>query len=163
MAKLRYDSVTGKIEYEGTPEELLSIYDGLKQREIAAKSKETPSSHQEIPIRDWLQSKTAEQKELEAKMPTVKEIIEYILSKPKYEHDIVDVSKKFFNGKQIKARQYGKLYRTLRAKLELARQGIEASEGGAFERRRSPYRNLQIYTFKKVNATPLDTTSQKTS
>jgi hypothetical protein len=166
MAKLRYDSVNGKAEFEGSPEEILAIFDGLKQREIAGEriktivvnGKRYRATHpHDTEGHTLLQPETIEQRELEAKMPTIKELFEYILSKPKYEHDIIDVSKKFF-GKQIKAREHGKLYRKLKARLELTRKGMEASQRGAFERRRSPYRNLQIYTFKKVNATPLSTT-----
>lgn len=164
MAKLRCNSVNDPIlnnlEWVGTPQELLDIYDGLKQR--LGNNVQIKTGFSETFDPKFIPQAQSDMQELSKKMPTVDQLAFYILGKPNFEHDIVDVSKRFF-GKQINSRQYGKLYRELRTKLETARKSIEASKRGAFERKPTPYRNLPKYTFKKVNATPLDTTLQKTS
>jgi hypothetical protein len=160
MARMRYDPKTGNFEWEGTAQELLEIYDGLKQR-----SSNTLQIGNSIPRRYDIPRKLVTSKirllpsdydELEKKMPTVEELVAYVLSKPKYEHDIVDIGKKFF-GKQINSRKYGKLYRDLSANLDRARKSIEATQRGAFEQRPAPNRNLRIFSFKQVNATLLGT------
>lgn len=165
MAKLRCNSVNDPIlnnlEWIGTPQELLDIYDGLKQRlgnNLQIQSN-IPEAFEPKNMRHFLQNDT---QELSKKMPTVDQLAVYILGKPRFQHDIVDVSMKFF-GKQLKSREYGRLYRQLRIRLDDARKRIEALQRGAFERRPTPDRNLPEYIFKKVNATPLDTTLQKTS
>lgn len=178
MAKLRCnstnDSVLNQLEWEGTPQELLAIYDGLKERLGNALRKEDIVPHQYDPrpksiteprlrsITELVFGLPNDYSELAKKMPSVDQLIEYILGKPRFEHDIVDIGKKFF-GKQVNSRQYEKLYRELRTKLEFARKSIEASQGGAFERKPTPSRNLPAYTFKKINATSLDISSQKIS
>jgi hypothetical protein len=166
MAKLRFDLNTGNAEWEGTPQELLEIYDALKQRDEPKHQViiSVPQVDDKIPIPDSIRmqiTKVSDEQELSKRMPTKEQLMFYILGKQKFEHDIVEVEKKFF-GKQINSRKYGKLYRELRTRLEAARKSIEASNSGAFERKPTPYRNLPSYTFKKINATPIDTTLQKT-
>jgi hypothetical protein len=156
MAKMRYDSANNAFEFEGTPQELLSVYDGLKQRKTLS-DKEIKRVHERILTQATRQ---AEHVELESKMPTSEQLVSYILSKPKFEHDIVEVGIKFF-GKAIKSRKYGKLYRELRDKLEKTRKLIEADQHGAFERRSGRPRNLQVYTFRSVSATPLEIQAQR--
>lgn len=165
MAKFRIDSIIGHLEFEGTDQEILTIYDGLIKRHNAS----NPSNHIQIvntvshkydPPKHFVLQ--CDYSELAKKMPTVDQITTYIMCKPKFEHDIVDVGKKFFD-KPINSRQYGKLYRELRMKLENARKQIETTQHGAFERRSAPQRNLQIYSFRSVNATPLGLQPQKTS
>ncbi|MCJ7635371.1 hypothetical protein MUP77_23655 [Candidatus Bathyarchaeota archaeon] len=164
MAKLRCDSasepVLGHFEWEGTPQELLAIYDGLKQRlgDTIQIGNNVPRQY-DIPRHTTLH---CDYPELAKKMPTVGQLVNYILSKPKFEHDIADVGLQFF-GRQVKSREYGKLYRGLRAKLDMARKAIEVSQHGAFERRSTRPRNLQVYTFRSVSATPLGIQPEKTS
>jgi hypothetical protein len=166
MARLRFDS-NGNLEFEGTPQELLVIYNELKQQtSTKVPSKDFPqviSNSSKIPtvmLRAQFVPNDVEQ--LFERMPSVEQLTFYILGKTKFEHDIVEVEKRFF-GKQINSRQYGKVYRELRTRLEAARKSIEASQRGAFERKPTPYRNLPAYVFKKVNATPIDTALPKTS
>jgi hypothetical protein len=161
MAKMRFDPSTGNAEWEGTPQELLLIYESLKQRFGNTPRIENPTSPQRDPVPKHIPP-YCDYAELAKKMPTIEQLMTYILSKPRFEHDILDVGVKFF-GKPIKSRQYGKLYRELRTKLELVRKAIEVSQRGAFEQRPAPNRNLRIYTFKQVNATPLGLAPQKTS
>lgn len=171
MAKLRCNSVNdpilNQLEWEGTPQELLTIYDGLRQRfGNTLQIGNIISRHYDISPKSTDRSThimfQSDYPELAKKMPTVEQLILYILGKPRFEHDIVDIGKKFFD-RQINSRKYKKLYRELRTKLELARKSIEASQGGAFERKPTPNRNLPSYTFKKINATSLDTSLQKAS
>ena len=170
MAKLRQDPKTGCFEFEGTPQELLSIYDELRQR-----TKENPQAIQivdtvprkfdpSVPMRASpnLGARMLEYEQLSKRMPTVDQLTAYILCKPNFEHDILDVETKFFE-KQIKSRKYGRLYRELRAKLENARKSIEISQHGAFERRSARPRNLQVYSFKPINSVLFGQPSQKTS
>jgi hypothetical protein len=159
MAKLRQDPKTGCFEWEGTPQELLSIYDELKQRlgNTIQIGNTIPHKYDIPPKHIALQ---CDYSELAQKMPNTGQLVTYILSKPKFEHDIIDVELKFF-GKQIKSREHGRLYRELRAKLESARKMIETSQHGAFERRTTRPRNLQVYTFRSVNATPLGIQPEK--
>jgi len=162
MAKLRQDPKTGCFEWEGTPQELLSIYAELKQHiEKTVQIMDTIPHKFDPPIPIHTSLNT-EYQQLSKKMPTVDQLMIYILSKPKFEHDIVDVGLKFF-GKPIKSRKYGKLYRELRAKLENARKQIEVGQHGAFERKSTHPRNLQRYTFRSVSATPLGIQPEKTS
>lgn len=155
MAKVRYNSakdpILGHFEWEGTPQELLEIYDGLKQRLGNA-----IQTRNNVPRRYNLSQKPipSDYSELAQKMPSVEQLRTYILGKPKFEHDIVNVAKRFF-GKPVKSREYGRLYRQLRNRLETARKQIEAFEGGAFEQKSTPTRNLKAYTFRRVKATPL--------
>jgi len=164
MAKLRYDSVNNPtlrdFVWEGTPEELLSIYDGLKQRlgNTIQIENNIPRKYDVAPIHNI--KLRCDYTELAKKMPTIDQLAIYILSKPKFEHDIVDVATNFF-GKQIKSREYGRLYRQLRTRLENARKLIEVNQHGAFERRTTHPRNLQRYTFRPVNAMPLGTQEEK--
>lgn len=154
MAKLRVyskeDPMLGYSEWIGTPQELLEIYDGLKQR-LGDTLQTQPPQKATIQLPNRMPSDYSEMTE---KMPTVKQLITYILEKPRFEHDIVDVGKKFF-GKPVKSREYGRLYRQLKARLETARKEIEAIQRGAFERRSTHPRNLKVYTFRRVNAVPL--------
>jgi hypothetical protein len=167
MAKMRCDSVKdailNSIEWTGTPQELLAIYDGLKERLSNNVQIKTGISEKFEPrfVPQFFQSQSDIQ-ELSKKMPSVDQLITYIFEKPRFEHDIVEVEKKFFD-KQLNTRIYPKLYRELRAKLDVARKSIEESQRGAFERKPTRHRNLPFYTFKKVNATPIDTTLQKPS
>jgi len=169
MAKLRYDSINdpilGHFEWEGTPQELLSVYDGLKQRlgNTLQIGNSVPRQYDPTPrpiIRHAHPVLQCDYSELVKKMPTVSQLVTYILSKPKFEHDIADVGLQFF-GRQIKSREYGKLYRALRAKLDMARKAIEASQHGAFERRSTHPRNLQVYTFRSVSVMPLSIQPEK--
>jgi hypothetical protein len=167
MAKLRFDPVTGKSEWEGTPQELLAVYDELKKRlGNTIQTENNEQSQSELRFRfipNHLKfTPPCDYSELVQKMPTIDQLVRYILGKPKFEHDIVDISMKFF-GKQIKSREYGKLYRQLRIRLENARKQIEVHEHGAFERRSGRPRNLKIYTFKRINAMPLGIQPEKTS
>ncbi len=177
MAKMRYDSVSdpilGHFEWEGTPQELLVIYDGLKQRFGNTLQIGNSVPRQYDPTPKYIVAKgpmvlkapailKSDYSELAELMPTVEQLIAYILSKPKFEHDIVDVGMKFFH-KPLKSRKYGRLYRQLKAKLENARKQIEATQRGAFERRSTPARNLQIYTFKPIISIFLGQPSQKAS
>jgi hypothetical protein len=166
MARLRQDP-KGNFEWEGTPQELLSIYDELKQRtEKTIQITDTvlhkfePSNAIHTPID--LSSRLLEYQQLNEKMPTIDQLTVYILSKPNFEHDILDVETHFFK-KQIKSRKYGRLYRELRARLENARKSIEASKHGAFERRSARPRNLKVYTFKPINSVLLGEPPQQTS
>lgn len=165
MAKLRCDSVLepilGHLEWEGSPQELLSVYDGLKQRlgNTLQIGNNIPQEYDPTPKHIVLH---CDYSELAKKMPTVDQLIEYILTKPKFEHDIADIGVRFF-GKQVRSREYGKLYRQLRAKLEIARRRIEADQHGAFERRTTRPRNLHVYAFRSVNAPLLGIQPQKTS
>ena len=165
MAKLRQDPKTGCFEFEGTPQELLSIYDELKQRKEKTIQIADTVPHKFDPpgtIPPAPSLRLLECELLKINMPTVDQLTTYILSKPKFEHDILDVETHFFK-KQIKSRKYGRLYRELRTKLENARKSIEVSKHGAFERRSSRPRNLQVYTFKPINSVWLGEPSQKTS
>lgn len=166
MAKLRCDSINGHFEWEGTPQELLEIYDGLKQRlgNTIQIENSVPRQYDPTPpfVRHAHVLPHCDYSELAKKMPTVAQLTAYILSKPKFEHDIADVGLQFF-GRQIKSREYGKLYRELRAKLDMARKAIEVSQHGAFDRRSTHPRNLQVYTFRSVSAMPLGIQPEKTS
>jgi hypothetical protein len=171
MAKLRFDSVNEPMlknsEWEGTPQELLSIYDGLKQRfgNTTQIGNNVPRQYDPTPltfVRHAHAPPYCDYPELAKKIPTVEQLESYILSKPKFEHDIIDVARKFF-GKPIKSREYGKLYRELSAKLDKARKLIEASEHGAFERRSTRPRNLQVYAFRPVSATPIGLQTEQKS
>ena len=170
MAKLRYGSANDPLlkdfEWEGTPQELLEIYDGLKERLGNTLQVENSIPRQynlpQKPIIRPANRMRSDYSELAKKMPSVEQLMVYILGKPKFEHDIIDVGMKFF-GKPIKSREYGRLYRHLRSRLDEARKRIEASEHGAFERKPTPNRNLPAYTFKKISATSLDMSLQKTS
>ena len=171
MAKLRYvsanDSILRNFEWEGEPQELLAIYDGLKKRLGNSLQIDNTIPHKYDPqpksVSGHLSFRSVvpqDYSEISKKMPTLDQLTEYILTKQKFEHDIIDVGLKFFN-KPIRSRQYGRLYRELRAKLENARRSIEASQHGAFERRSARPRNLQVYTFRPVNATPLGLQPEK--
>lgn len=172
MAKLRQDPKTGCFEFEGTPQELLSIYDTLKRGTEKTVPLEGTIPHGIEPQRPTtvisttalssIASRMRELQQLDARMPTVDQLITYILSKPKFEHDILDVETHFFE-KQVNSRKYGRLYRELRTKLENARKSIEASQHGAFERRSARPRNLQVYAFKPINSVLFGQPPQKTS
>jgi hypothetical protein len=170
MAKMRCNSVNNpllnQLEWEGTPQELLAIYDGLKQRAndnlqlgITITPKTTIVSSGTF-ASGKIRFKPSDEQELSSKMPTVDQLVSYILGKPRFEHDIVEVGKKFF-GKQLKSRDYKKLYRQLRMNLETARKSIEVSQQGAFERKRTPDRNLPAYIFKRIHASPFDAAFNK--
>ena len=162
MAKLRVFP-NGVTEFEGTDQELLAIYDGLLKKrqtdqiqivdQVPHKFDPPPPTHRQFAL---------EVQELRKSMPTIDQLITYLLSKPKFEHDILDVETHFFT-KQINSRKYGRLYRELRTKLENARKSIEVSQHGAFERRSARPRNLQVYSFRPVNATLLGIQPEKTS
>jgi hypothetical protein len=171
MAKLRCNSINDPLlrhlEFEGTPQELLTIYDGLKQRQGNTLQIGNNVEHQFDPtpksiVRHPHIILNSECSELTKKMPMLDQLVIYILGKPKFEHDIIDVEMQFF-GKQIKSRQYGRLYRELRAKLENARKTIESSQHGAFERRSTHPRNLQRYSFKPMNSVLFEPQPQKPS
>jgi hypothetical protein len=167
MAKLRYDH----IEFEGTPQELLSIFDGLKQRGIVTSSDSDVKTLIYNGIRYRASSpekrrttleKITESQNLEARMPTEDQLVEYIVSKPRYEHDIVDVAKRFF-GKQIKSREHQRLYRQLHQELVRARARIEIEKRGAFEQHSTSAKNLKVYSFRPVNAEVFELPSSQKS
>jgi hypothetical protein len=167
MAKLRIDSVSGTCEFEGTPQELLIIYDGLKQRlgNTIQIGNAVPSRY-DVPRKAVVGrinfGLPADYSELAQKMPTVEQLVLYILGKPRFQHDVIDIELSFFK-KQVNSRKYGRLYRELRTKLELARKAIEVREHGAFERRSAHPRNLQVYTFKPITSVLTQPESQKPS
>jgi hypothetical protein len=167
MAKVRYDSevdsILGHFEWEGTPQELLEIYDGLKKRldnnlQLANSVTRVYDPSPRLIIKG-IHTITAESAELAKKMPTIEQLITYIASKQKFEHDVIEIENKFFE-RQIKSREHGRTYRELRKRLELARKAMEIKYHGAFERRSGRPRNLQIYSFRLVNAAPLGALSQ---
>lgn len=163
LAKMRFNPNTGNFEWEGTKEEVLEIYDEIKKREQNNAPQINDNVSVSIPASIKLHFEQRHDMEnLSKRMPSVEQLMFYILGKSKFEHDIVEIEKKFFD-KQINSRKYGKLYRELRTRLETARKSIEVSNSGAFVRKSTPYRNLPAYTFKKINATPIDTTLEKTS
>jgi hypothetical protein len=175
MAKLRCNSVNdpilNQIEWEGTPQELLSIYDGLKQRLGNTIQLSSPITIKydvtRRPTIGQLRTQVRivppdDYADLAQKMPTVDQLMLYILGKPKFQHDIVDIELNFFK-KQINSRKYGRLYRELRNKLEMARKNIESTQHGAFERRSTRPRNLQVYTFRQMSSVLTQPEPQKPS
>ncbi|NWG10285.1 hypothetical protein HXY33_00810 [Candidatus Bathyarchaeota archaeon] len=154
MAKLRYSPATGLFEWEGTTEELVHIYDYLIERENTNTQRVTRNRH--------LHGFRVSDLELMGKMPTSDALFEYVLSKPRYEHDIKQVGEAFF-GKQIKAREYPNLYRKLSYELEKVRKRIEKEKNGAFEQKKSTFRNLKKYIFKPLSRSLLSTYEQRPS
>lgn len=153
MAKLRYNPASGLSEWEGTSEELLAIYDQLIERSKIKNTRHFLASTliKRAPLTDL---------ELMAKMPTQDKLIEHITSKPRYEHDIVEIANKFFGG-TVQCRKFPHIYRKLSYDLDKARKTIEAEHKGAFVQQPTPARNLKKYVFKSLTQT-LNGTLQKT-
>lgn len=154
MAKLRYSPASGLFEWEGTIEELARIYDELIERENI--------NTQHIMRNRRAHGFRVSDLELMQKMPTSDALFEYIMSKPRYEHDIKQIGEAFF-GKQIKAREYPNLYRKLSYELEKMRKRIEREKNGAFEQKKSTFRNLKKYVFKPLSRSLMESYGERPS
>lgn len=91
MAKMRV-LPNGVTEFEGTPEEVALIYSEINRLKTVPVTSYIPkpeSAVTHLPSRKWGDA------ELEMKMPTVQALVDYILSRDKYEHDVIGTSMKF--------------------------------------------------------------------
>lgn len=87
---------------------------------------------------------------LAQRIPTVDQLITYILSKPpKFEHDILSVANYFLKEK-ITSRKNPHEYRKLSSSLQNARKIIEHQKQGKFEALPTSEKNLKRYTFKSL-------------
>ena len=136
MVKMTIRSDDKEIEFEGEKAEILDIYYEIMETSITFHAPKHT-----VPSKPVTKVET-----LKMKPPTDDDLIEYILSRPKYSHDIIEIEKHFL-GKRIAARSYPSLYRTLANQLKRVRKKIEEEKQGEFEAIRTKARNLKRYAF----------------
>ena len=148
MPKLKFKIDKEEFEAEGTEEEIISLYDRVRQH-IEECKMEAASLSSRFTVR-------TKEDELARSMPTIEQLIGFILSKPKYEHDIVEVENHFLK-KRITSRENETLYRKLSFDLQKARKVIEMQKAGAFEQQATLSKNLKKYIFKPLSRSLTET------
>jgi hypothetical protein len=136
MAKLRWKIGEKEYEIEGEPSEILKIHE-----ELTGKI-EHPSDHSERSAKP-----AGKPSVLNAKVPEAHQIIEFILSKPNYAHNSIEIQEQFLK-RRVTSRGYPSLYRRLVLNIEKARQEIERTKSGKFEAHRSIKNQEKTWTFK---------------
>jgi hypothetical protein len=96
-------------------------------------------------------------------LPSIDAVINYILQKPLYKHDLPEIQMKFF-GRVFQSRGADQRmwHRTAR-QLKMAREIIEKRFGGKFKEGSAGERNLKQYTFASSQVTLPTAERQKTS
>lgn len=145
---MRFKSGDKEFEFEGENVEILELYDEIVKR-LEGVVAPKPVEPVRIPAKRGIEF---------FKLPSDDDLISFILSKPKYSHDIVEVQEHFF-GKRIPSRANPRLYRKLAQQLFRVRKIIEEKEQGRFQTITSPSRNLKRYVFEPLTA--LDKLLQK--
>jgi hypothetical protein len=145
MPKLRFKIYEQEFEAEGTEEEILSLYDRLCTHIDELKIAESNSVNLAT-----LDAEARAHAALSLSMPTVEQLVSFILSKPKYEHDIVEIEDHFLK-KRITSRDNPSLYRKLSFDLQKARKVIETQKAGEFVQHATPSKNLKKYMFKPLS------------
>jgi len=83
-------------------------------------------------------------------LPDDETVMNYILSKPQYTHDLVEIQQKFFSRTfQSRGKDQRMYHRTAR-QLELVRKTIEKRFGGTFKGEPAGKRNLRRFIFVKT-------------
>lgn len=150
MPKLKFKIYEREFEAEGTEEEILSLYDRLCTHMDELKMAKSNS----VDLAD-LDAEAEKYEELVQSMPTVEQLVSFILFRPKYEHDIVEIENHFLK-KRITSRDNPSLYRKLSFDLQKARKVIETQKQGAFEQQATPTKNLKKYVFKPLSRSLTD-------
>jgi hypothetical protein len=141
--KLRFKVENQEFEAEGTEEEIVSLYNKVRQNIEGYKIEATASLSSSFTVE-------TKEEELARRMPTVEQLISFILSKPKYEHDIVEVENHFLK-RRITSRENETLYRKFSFDLQKARKVIEAQKVGTFEQQTTLSKNLKKYVFQPMS------------
>ena len=140
MVKMKVKRGDREFEFEGEKAEILEIYRELTQI--------TPAVHVTEHRRKTLEGKRVMPN---VKLPSDSDLIEYILSRPKYSHDIVEIQKCFF-GVRMSSRANPSLYRRLANQLHRVRKSIEQTEKGEFETITGKAKNLKRYVFHPISS-----------
>jgi len=130
MPKMRYKTRDGiEFEFEGEEEEILRLY-----QRVVTMVGQPVSSKTEIE---------------DPELPSDKEVIQYIISKPNFEHDIFDVQERFF-GKRFTSRdkETRRMYHRIHRQLRGVRETIEKQVKGKFVSTTGD-KGVKRYTFKK--------------
>jgi len=135
-------------EAEGTEEEIISLYDRL-------------SAHIEE-VKMAASDAAASLEKSSHNLPTVEQLVSFILGKSRYEHDIVEIEDHFLM-KRITSRDSPNLYRKLALDLQKARKVIEAQKQGAFEQQATTKKNLKKYVFKPLSKSLTEMFGEKPS
>jgi hypothetical protein len=106
-------------------------------------------------------SKVNRTKAVNLDIPTVDQLMEYLLKQDRYEHDILSIEDVFWD-RRVTARENQLLYRKLHDNLERARHKIEAITPGKFEQQLTSTKNLKKYVFKPLTQTLMQTLNGKT-
>jgi hypothetical protein len=106
-------------------------------------------------------SKVNRTKAVNLDIPTVDQLVEYLLKQDRYEHNILDIEDVFW-GKRVTARENQLFYRKLHDNLERARHRIETTKPGKFEQQLTSTKNLKKYIFKPLTQTLMPTLNGKT-
>lgn len=128
MAKLTFYVDGHPIEFEGTVNEVIDFLKTIKEENIQLDMSEDVKRK-----REELAREKAIVKEVKENLPSVGDIVEYILSQEDYKHSTFDIMRHFF-GRTFKARGVteGLYHDFLRLATE-AREHIEHEKNGSFD------------------------------
>lgn len=159
--KIRLEVKIGDRDYalEGTKAMVLDMLSDLEKK-YERKDSTNLSVSVTLPHRT-LPPRRVKTKTTTMDVPTVEQLVDYILTKVRYEHNIVEVEDVFW-GKKITARENQLLYRKLHDNLGKARHKIETMKQGKFEQQLTSSRNLKKYIFRPIMQTLTQTLNGKT-
>ena len=152
MAKLKIllDDI-GNLEVEGTPEELSNF---LKTYKTPLVKKNNVVLTQEVETPTIESSHKGSSDDIEQiSLPTVSEIVDYILTKPDFEYHTKELQVEFL-GRKIKYREYPGLYGRFDRIIKSAKKHIEADHDGSWVTKTLPLEgktHVNLYRFKKYN------------
>lgn len=153
MAKLKIllDDI-GNLEVEGTPEEL-SIF--LKTYKTPLKTTSNVVLTQKVETHTVESSQNDSSEDIEQmSLPKVSEVVDYILTKPYFEHHTKELQNEFL-GRGVKARDEPSLYGLFDRIIKNAKKHIEADHSGSWEVFKTlPLEgrtHVKVYRFKKNN------------
>ena len=164
MAKLKLKDLD-YIELDGTPKELADFIKNLKSQ---------PHSHQSTDLNNGVETKVSFVQNsdfnkirtetqfkptlTEVILPSVEEIVDYIISKEDFEHHTKELQEKYF-GRPVKYRNEPALYGSLDRIVRNARKIIVKEHNGTWDsterRNLGGKTNVTVYKFIKKEETPI--------
>jgi len=157
--KLKFKIADRDIELTGTKQDVL---DTVRELEKMYGGTVNLSANVAIgqPSKERRRTKTAKEHQFE--IPSVDQLVAYLLTKDKYAYDIFEIEDVFLK-QRISARDNQTIYRKLSAALEKARHRIEMMKQGKYEQQLTSSKNLKKYVFKSIVQTLTQTYNGKTS